>query len=78
MAHVAGSYYKANTNQSKGPISLPSSYLDNTCWGYDQVVIQKMVTTIFSSSPTPTNKKCMQNNHNIINYVKWHNWSIVV
>jgi hypothetical protein len=42
MAHVASSYYKADMNQTKGPISLPSSYLDNTCWGYDQLVIQKM------------------------------------
>jgi hypothetical protein len=47
MAHVAGSYYKANMNQSKGPISLPSSYLENTCWGYDQLVIQEMSQQYF-------------------------------
>jgi hypothetical protein len=78
MAHVASSYYKANMNQSKGPISLPSSYLDNTCWGYDQFVIQKMSKQYFHQVQPQQIKKCMQNNHNIINYVKWHNWSIVV
>jgi hypothetical protein len=78
MVHVAGSYYKTNMNQSKGPISLPSSYLDNTSWGYDQLVIQKMSQQYFHQVQPQQIKKCMQNNHNIINYVKWHNWSIVV